>query len=127
VAARLIALLTFMVGAMVALLWVMVELGDSVAAGADWIWYLALVLTLVPALVFAVTSVRWRSRGPIILTVASTVLLVAVVLTHPNSGAACRPGTTAQDSGTTDTSGLGDVLVDDSGSTDATASTGDCP
>jgi hypothetical protein len=124
---KLIALFTFMVGAMVALLWVAVELGDSVADGADWIWYLALVLMLGTTILFAITSVRWRSRGVIVLTVASTALLVAVVLTYPSNGVACTPGTAATESGTSDTSGLGDVLVDDTGASDATAATGNCP
>ena len=52
--AKIAVLLMFLLGIIVAPLWIMVELGNSVAPGADWVWYAALALTAVPAVLFLV-------------------------------------------------------------------------
>jgi hypothetical protein len=125
---RLVSGLVFMLAIIVALLWVTLELAHAVADGADWIWYLALVLTLVPVLIFAALAVRSRTRGVIVLAVAATALLAGVLLTYPDNSVACTPGAGQSAGGSgIDTSGLGDVLVEDTGTTSTTASAGDCP
>ena len=132
--AKLLVLVLFVFGAVVALLWIPIELADSVADGADWIWFLALVLTVVPALLFLVAAIRSRSRGVMALTVLGTALVVGVVLTYPAADVACKSpaaGQSAAGQGAGNgagTKGLGaGVLVeDDPTATDSAAVASNC-
>ncbi len=73
-------------------LWVSLELVGAVSKGADSAWYIALGLSIVAVAVVVFVTARSRSRGMIGLTAATTVLLVAVVLTYPTEGEPCAPG-----------------------------------
>lgn len=89
--AKLLLLVTFIFGAVVALLWITVEAAGAVTDGSDWIWYLALGLTVVPAILFLIAMLRSRTRATIALTATAAVLLGGVLLTYPNGSVACTP------------------------------------
>jgi hypothetical protein len=125
---KLLGLFAFMVGALVAGMWVVIELAGAVAAGADRVWYLAVVVSVVPLVLFVISLIRTRSRGMVALTAAATVLLAAVLLTYPDGGVACTPG--AAESGGAGASGpiegLEDVDVEENAPADTSTTATDC-
>lgn len=126
--AKLLVLFTFMFGAMVALLWITVDLAGAVAGGSDWVWYLALGLIAVPTVAFAVALLRSRTRLTIALTVAAGALLGGVLLTYPDSSVACTPVAGESAGGGSQVDGLENGALVDSEDVpeDAQASGSDC-
>lgn len=107
-------------------MWVGLELVGAVSETADSAWYIALGLSIAAVAVVVLVTARSRTRGMIGLTAATTVLLVAVVLTYPTTKEACTPG--GGQNAATDTGGadLGDgIQVDDADAPDA-AGANDC-
>lgn len=106
-------------------MWVSLELVGAVSDTADSAWYVALGLAIAAVAVVVFVTARSRSRGMIGLTAATTVLLVAVVLTYPTDSKPCTPG--GGGAAATDTTGdLGDgIQVDDADAPDAGGSN-DC-
>lgn len=126
--AKILALVVFMLGAIVALLWVTLEVAGAVTEGADWVWYLALGLIAVPLLAFVILTLRSRTRGMVALTVTATVLLAGVLLTYPDGSVACTPGGGQSASADAPVEGLdaGALLDDDDAAPDAAEAAGDC-
>lgn len=121
---RIVLLLVFLFGAMVALLWIPVEAAGAVSSGADWVWYIALTLLVIPLIYFAIAAVRSRTQAAVVLTTISAVLLVGVLLTYPNDSVACTPAADTASTGSTD--GIGDGVVLDDIDIEDTAAAGDC-
>lgn len=88
---KLIGIFVFMIACLVGALWVTLELAGALAEGTGWVWYLALALALIPTILFAILTVRSRSRGAVLLTVAAGALLVSILLTYPSGNVACGP------------------------------------
>lgn len=108
-------------------LWVSLELAGAVSEGADGVWYIALGLAIAAVVAVVIVAARSRTRGMIGLTVATTVLLVAVVLTYPTDGAPCTPGS-GQNAATDPAAGdLGDgIQVEDTDVPTDAAGANDC-
>ncbi len=123
--ARLLAIILCMAAGIAGVMWVGLELAGAVSDTADSAWYIALGLTIAAVAVVVFVTARSRTRGMIGLTAATTVLLVAVVLTYPTAKEACTPG--GGQSTATDTAGedLGGIQVDDADAPDA-AGADDC-
>jgi len=127
---KLTAIITFMLGAIFGVFWIVLELAGAVTEGSDWVWYLALALTIVPAILFLVVAARARTRAVVAFTAVAALLVVGVALTYPTDKAACGPdsGQTANGNGPSD--GLdngalvddGDIQVDE----EDTTTTADC-
>jgi hypothetical protein len=123
---KALALLTFIFGVVVGLLWILIEAVGAVAKGSDWIWYLALAATAVPAILFVIAALRFRTRAALVLTVSATVLLGGVVLTYPTDSAACTPATEQVAGEDAAVDGLEDgALLEDEDVDEADA--GNCP
>lgn len=112
---KLFAIVVFMAAAIAGVMWVVLELAGAVSEGADWVWYLALGLTVVAVAVVVFAAWRSRTRGMIALTVTATVLLVGVIFTYPTDKAACGPGgdQVANGNGPSDGLDSGALLDDD--------------
>lgn len=123
--ARLLAMVLCMAAFIAGLLWVPLEAVGAVTEGADSAWYIALGLTIAAVIVVVIVTARSRTRGMIGLTAATTVLLVAIVLTYPTDSEPCTPG--GGEVAVTDTTGdLGDgIQVDDADAPD-TSGANDC-
>jgi hypothetical protein len=128
VIARLLAIILCMAAGIAGVLWVSLELADAVSEGADGVWYIALGLAIAAVVAAVLVTVRSRTHGMIGLTVAMTVLLVAVVLTYPTDSKPCTPtgGQNAATNPAADDLGDGIQLEDEEIPTDATTSPDDC-
>jgi hypothetical protein len=74
------------------IMWVSLELAGPVSDIADSAWYIALGLAIAAVAAVVFVTARSRTRGMVGLTAATTVLLVAVVLTYPTDAEPCTPG-----------------------------------
>jgi len=125
VIARILAIVLCMAAGIAGVLWVSLELAGAVSDTADSAWYIALGLTIVAVAVVVFVTARSRSRGMVVLTAATTVMLVAIVLTYPTDSKPCTPGSGGA-AVTDPTSGLDDgIQVDDADLPDA-AGPNDC-
>ena len=123
---KALALLTFICGVVVGLLWITVEAVGAVTDGSDWIWYLALAFTAVPVILFVIAALRFRTRAALVLTVSATVLLGGVLLTYPTDSVACTPATEQVAGEDAAVDGLQDgALLEDEDA--AAADAGNCP
>jgi cytochrome bd-type quinol oxidase subunit 2 len=124
---KLVAILAFMIAFVVAALWVTIELADSVAAGADDTWYLAVALTLAAALLVLIALLRSRTRAMVGFMAAATIVLAAVLATYPNGGPSCQPTSAQADTTTIPQDDTGSDIFEDVSTTPiGSASTADC-
>ena len=124
---KVFAIFACMAAGIAGVLWVSLELAGAVSEGADGVWYVALGLAIAAVVSVVIVAARSRTRGMIGLSVAATVLLVAVVATYPTDSAACPPGSGQNTTSDPAVEGLADdIQVDDADATTDTAGSADC-
>jgi hypothetical protein len=124
---KFFAILAFMAAGIAGVLWVSLELAGAVSEGADGVWYIALGLAIAAVVSVVLVTARSRTRGMIGLSVAATVLLVAVVATYPTDSTACPPSSGQNTTSDPAVEGLEDeIQVDDPDATTDAAGSTDC-